>query len=806
MRIGFVPLIDAAPLIVAHERGFFQQEGLEVTLLKQIGWANVRDKLTFGQLDASHALVGMPLMSQLGRDSFMEPLVEILRLGAGGSAITLGTNWYEQGIRSAAELAFWLRRNRNHRALIFGHVFGCSTHHYLLREWLAGAGIDPDREVRLCIIPPSQIAEHMAKGYLDGFCVGEPWNTLAESTGIGRVVARTSDIAPGHPDKIVAVSRRWLTHHADELERLIRALLRSTLFCSNPANHEAIAELLSRSEYIGQVPALIAASLPPLPQPALEPAAAAKACVEATFPSKTHVAWMLDKMIQWRQVAADLDPHALAAACCDTGAYRQAAQSLELACPRDDAPDMPLSHGRFFRMPAAPGQASATPQPNLSESPADPATTPLLRSRAMKSTRVRKPDASRRALLKIGAATAVATLLAGVPRGWQGAAWAADGPETADLNFGMIALTDCSPIVIAHELGLFKKYGINSKVTKGANWAAIRDGLSNGDIQATHMLLGMPIASTLGLLGSPKRPMIVPWLLNRNGQCISLKTELKGKVAGDPKTLKPIVDAAKAAGNKMTFAMTFPPGTHAMWMRYFLAAGGIHPDQDVSLIVVPPAQMVANMKIGKMDGFCVGEPWNARVIADQIGFTAVSTQDMWPDHPEKVCAFLGSFADKNPRTVKAVLKALHEASVWLDDLKNRPVQCEIVARATYINCPKELILGRLQGHYDYGDGRTKEDSNYMIFSARNCNYPQYKYAVWFLTQYRRWGMIGGGVDYAGVARQVMRPDIYEEAMKEIGYVHGGADHKPEKLFDGVTFDPAQPEAYATGFAVHNLKA
>ena len=382
---------------------------------------------------------------------------------------------------------------------------------------------------------------------------------------------------------------------------------------------------------------------------------------------------------------------------------------------------------------------------------------------------------------------------------------AKDGPEVSDLKFGMIALTDCSPIVIAHEKGFFKKYGINSTVSKGASWAAIRDALSNGDIQATHMLTGMPIASTMGLLGSPKKPMIIPWMINRNGQSITLKAELKGKVADDPKALKPLADEARAKGSPMTFAMTYPPGTHAMWMRYYLAAGGIHPDRDIALITIPPAQMVANMKIGKMDGFCVGEPWNARAIADGIGFTSLNTQDIWKDHPEKVCAFTAEFAEKNPKTVKAVLKAVHEASVWLDKLVNRPEQAEIVSRPTYINCPKELILGRMLGDYDFGDGRKKKDSHYMIFHDRNCNYPQPKYAIWWLTQFRRWGMVEGAPDYAGIAQQVMRPDIYEEAMKEIGAEHGGSEMKPETLFDGVTFDPAKPEEYAHSFPVHSLK-
>jgi nitrate/nitrite transport system substrate-binding protein len=391
-------------------------------------------------------------------------------------------------------------------------------------------------------------------------------------------------------------------------------------------------------------------------------------------------------------------------------------------------------------------------------------------------------------------------------RSWAATAGSAsDAPEAPDMNFGMIALTDCSPIVIAHEKGFFKKYGINSKVTKGANWAAIRDNLSSGSLQATHMLLGMPLASTMGLAGSPKKPMVIPWILNRNGQAITLKTDWKGKVGSDPKALKPFVDQALKLGEPLTFAMTFPPGTHAMWTRYYLGAGGINPDKDITLITVPPAQMVSNMNTGKMDGFCVGEPWGARAIKDGIGYTAVTTQDIWKDHPEKVCAFTEEFALKNPKTVKAVLKALHEASVWLDDLGNRPEQCDLVSKATYINCDPKTILGRLKGELDYGDGRKIQDEFYMHFSKRNCNYPQPKYATWFLSQYRRWGLVTGAPDYDGITKRVMRTDIYEEAMKEIGAPHAGADASTETLFDGVTFDPKDPEGYAKSFTVKNLK-
>ena len=426
----------------------------------------------------------------------------------------------------------------------------------------------------------------------------------------------------------------------------------------------------------------------------------------------------------------------------------------------------------------------------------------------MKNAQLNK-GISRRSFLRT---SSIASLASGLPLGWVGRVHADESPEIADLKIGIIALTDCSSIVIAHEKGLFKKYGINSTIIKGASWAAIRDSLTNGDLHATHMLLGMPIASTMGLAGAPKKPMIVPWLLNRNGQAITLSNKYKGKVGADPKALKPFVDEAKKAGTPLTFAMTFPPGTHAMWMRYYLATGGIHPGDamgggaDVSLLTVPPPQMVANMKAGKMDGFCVGEPWNARAISDDIGFTSMTTQAIWKDHPEKVCAFTEEFAAKNPKTVKAALKAVHEASVWLDKMENRPEQAKIVSAPTYINCPPEVILGRLQGKYDMGDGRKLRDPDYMIFSERNCNFPQPKYCQWWLTQLRRWGFTDGAPDYEAVTKQVMRPDIYTEAMKEIGFTHGGLDEKPEKLFDGVSFDPkADLETYAKSFAIHSMK-
>ena len=222
-----------------------------------------------------------------------------------------------------------------------------------------------------------------------------------------------------------------------------------------------------------------------------------------------------------------------------------------------------------------------------------------------------------------------------------------------------------------------------------------------------------------------------------------------------------------------------------------------------SLVTIPPPQMVANMKVDKMDGFCVGEPWNNRAIEDGIGFTAVTTQQMWKDHPEKVCAFTEEFASKHPKTVKAILKALHLASVDLDKMENRPKFAEVIARPAYINCPASTILERLLGKYEYGDGRVEQDPNFMIYSNRNCNYPHQIYAKWWLTQLRRWGMTKTPLDYTGVPKRVLRSDIYLEAMKELGVTTRIVEESKLTLFDG-TFDAKDPEAYAKSFPIHSM--
>jgi len=350
LRIGFVDLIDAAPLIVAHEKGFFAAEGLRVTLERQLGWGNVRDRLTFGQLDAAHALLGMPLFSRIGRDWFIEPLVALTNLGSGGNAITLSRRLIDAGVRTPASLAQYIRNDPRQEVMLFAHVFSCSTHHYLLRDWLASSGVDPDRDVRLRVFPPNQMAGHMKRGYLEGFCAGEPWNTLARQEGSGEIVAVTADIVPEHPEKVLAVTRRWLDRNANVATPLVRAVLRGCAFCEDERNIDALTDLLARPQYLN-LPREVIAKAVSLDRSDIRGSSSdwrvRSFAPSATFPSMTQSAWLATQMVRWGHLRAEVDIHALARACVDTMAYRAAARSLGIECPSSDHPPMRLRGGLF---------------------------------------------------------------------------------------------------------------------------------------------------------------------------------------------------------------------------------------------------------------------------------------------------------------------------------------------------------------------------------------------------------------------------------------------------------------------------
>ena len=350
INVGFVPLIDAAPLIAAFELGYFAEEGLDVSLCRQIGWGNVRDKLTFGQLNASHALLGMAPLSVMGAQQFAEPLVAIASLGAGGNAITLGRKLTSIGVTSAAALARLIER-RQGKPLVFAHVFSCSTHHYLLRDWLAGAGIDPDAHVELCVLPPPQMVRQLSEGLLDGYCVGEPWNTLAGVRQQGAAVVATTQIVPDHPEKVLAVSRRWLGGHRAQAERLVRATLRGCAYCHDPSHASVLAGMLADPKYL-DVPADV------LTQSLTAAGAGFRSWAPSTtFPSATHVVWLLDRMLQWGHLPDGVDRLAVAQASTDTAPYRASAATLAWDCPPHDLPPMRL-RAQWFD----PGQNLQTPQ------------------------------------------------------------------------------------------------------------------------------------------------------------------------------------------------------------------------------------------------------------------------------------------------------------------------------------------------------------------------------------------------------------------------------------------------------------
>src|SRR5687768_17177624 len=311
-------------------------------------------------------------------------------------------------------------------------------------------------------------------------------------------------------------------------------------------------------------------------------------------------------------------------------------------------------------------------------------------------------------------AAGASSLMSMVPDAVRTGAWAqgSDAPEKKEVRIGFIPLTDCSSVVMAAVMEFDKKYGIKIIPSKEASWAAVRDKLVNGELDAAHVLYGLVYGVQMGI-GGPKKDMNVLMNLNHNGQAFTLSRKLYDKGVRDGASLSKLIKTEKG---DYTFAQTFPTGTHAMWIYYWLAAHGIHPFQDVKTIVVPPPQMVANMRVGNMDGFCVGEPWNYRAIMDKIGFTANTTQDLWKDHPEKTLGCTAEFTAKYPNTARAMTAAVIDAGRCIDaSLSNRQRTSEVVADRSYVNADKDVITARMLGRYDNGNDKVWYDPNSMKF-------------------------------------------------------------------------------------------
>ena len=353
------------------------------------------------------------------------------------------------------------------------------------------------------------------------------------------------------------------------------------------------------------------------------------------------------------------------------------------------------------------------------------------------------------------------------------------------IKLGFIALTDCAPLIMAKELGYYDKRGLDVELIKQASWPATRDNLLSGEIDGAHCLSTMPFSMASGISGSGTA-LKIAMILNNNGQAITLNKQLASAGYGD-------LDEAKAMLNSRepTLAMTYPGGTHDLWLRYWLRATGAD-EKRIKIIPIPPPQMVQNMKVGNMDGYCVGEPWNAVAVAQDIGFTHITTQDIWEHHPEKALVVNETTAGEKALMME-LMGATLEACKWLDDLKNREEAAPTIGSPNYINAPAEEIKGRLLGTYDLGANLGSKDfggKQMMFFRDGATNAPRRSYGYWALAQYQRLGLITSKPDYASIVDSIVLRDLYEEVAEKEGIDLPDDDMKPfEVKLDGVEFDP-----------------
>lgn len=354
LSLGFVPLNDAAPLIVALERGFFAAEGLEVALSREVSWATVRDKVAAGALEGAHMLAPVTLACTLGLGlgADPQPMIAPVALNRGGAAFTLSRRLslaYKPGEARAAGLARIVaeRRAAGEPQLVFAVVFPYSMHNYLLRYWLAEAGIDPDQDVRITVAPPSRMASRLAAGELDGFCAGEPWNAVAEDENVGEIAVRAVEIWRDGPEKVLGVKAEWARRHPEVLQALLRAVLRAAAWADDPENRGPLAQLLARPEYVDAPVGSIARSL----------ATTRFHRDGANAPLPVHAAWQLSQMIRWGQAPREIDIGAVAERVCRLDLYNQAAASLGWPPADPAAVAEGFAGGDVFRLDDARGYA-----------------------------------------------------------------------------------------------------------------------------------------------------------------------------------------------------------------------------------------------------------------------------------------------------------------------------------------------------------------------------------------------------------------------------------------------------------------
>ncbi len=362
------------------------------------------------------------------------------------------------------------------------------------------------------------------------------------------------------------------------------------------------------------------------------------------------------------------------------------------------------------------------------------------------------------------------------------------------VNLGFIALTDCAPLAIAKELGFFEKRSIDATVTKQASWPALRDALQNGQIDGAHALFSLPLAVATGIGGNQARDLKIAMVLSNNGQAITLAKEFAEVGYGDLAKAGALLNSKDAP----SLAMTFPGGTHDTWLRYWLMACGADAAK-LKIAPVPPPQMVENMSVGNVQGYCVGEPWNAVAVTKDIGFTTLATQDLWEHHPEKAFVVNAAFAEQTD-TLKDVMGALLEACKWLDDPANRSEAAEIIGTEAYVNAKPDDIRGRLTGTYELGAGlgtKTFTGTQMQFFRDGQTNAPRASHAIWFLAQFQRFGLLSAAPDYDSLVKDLLLTDLYAEVAAAEGITVPDDDMSSFTVkLDDITFDPTKPELEA----------
>ncbi|MFB6260373.1 MAG: CmpA/NrtA family ABC transporter substrate-binding protein [Thiohalorhabdaceae bacterium] len=381
-------------------------------------------------------------------------------------------------------------------------------------------------------------------------------------------------------------------------------------------------------------------------------------------------------------------------------------------------------------------------------------------------------------------------------------------PEKAELTLGFIPLTDCAPLVVAHERGLFARHGLTVTLSREASWATIRDKVALDSLDGAHMLATMPLAASVGA-GMVNRPMVTSLSLGLGGNAITVSNALHQRMldaepaaASDPAAtagaLKQVVEADRAAGRSpLTFAHVFPASTHNFQLRYWLASGGIDPDRDVQLTVVPPPQMVAALNAGQIAGYCVGEPWNARAREMGLGRSVIASYELWNNHPEKVLGVSRDWAESHPATHRALVMALLEAGQWLDRPANRSEAARLLARPEYVDAPVSAIEGALMGRFG-APGGERGIPDFHVFHRYAAGFPWRSHGEWYLRQMVRWGYLSPDHDCSSAAAEVYRPEPFRDAARTLGLAAPTVDRKSEGRHAGPWTLAGFPAAIAMG--------